>query len=61
MIDALLLNLWSRLFALRNREHGQTMAEYAIVLAIITVAVIAAISLLSSNISDALSTVASSV
>ena len=41
----------SNLFAsLRKREEGQTMAEYGVVLAVITIAVFAALFLLSGNI-----------
>ena len=44
--------------ALRRREEGQTMAEYGVVLAVITLAVIAAITLLSDNVRNALESVA---
>lgn len=44
--------------SLRNREEGQTMAEYGVVLAVITLAVIAAITLLAGNVSNALNAVA---
>jgi len=44
--------------ALRRREEGQTMAEYGVVLAVITLAVIAAISLLSDNVRNAIESVA---
>ena len=44
--------------AFRRREEGQTMAEYGVVLAVITLAVIAAISLLSDNVRNALESVA---
>ena len=47
-------NTWARL---RERE-GQTMAEYGVVLAVITLAVIAAITLLAGNVSNALNAVA---
>ena len=43
---------------LRRREEGQTMAEYGVVLAVITLAVVAAISLLSDNVRSALESVA---
>jgi pilus assembly protein Flp/PilA len=43
---------------LRKREEGQTMAEYGVVLAVITLAVIAAITLLSSNVRNAITSVA---
>jgi Flp pilus assembly pilin Flp len=44
--------------SLRRREEGQTMAEYGIVLAVITIAVIGAITLLAGNIRGALENVA---
>lgn len=44
--------------SLRKREQGQTMAEYGVVLAVITLAVIAAITLLAGNVSNALNAVA---
>ena len=44
--------------ALRKREEGQTMAEYGVVLAVITLAVIVAITLLSTNVRNAITNVA---
>lgn len=44
--------------ALRRREDGQTMAEYGVVLAVITIAVIGAITLLSDNVRNAIENVA---
>ena len=41
-----------------RREDGQTMAEYAVVLAVVTLLVIGAITLLSTNIGNELSKVA---
>ena len=41
-----------------RREEGQTMAEYGVVLAVIVLAVIAAITLLSTHVRDALTSVA---
>jgi Flp pilus assembly pilin Flp len=43
---------------LRTREEGQTMAEYGVVLAVITIAVIGAITLLSTNVRNAITSVA---
>jgi Flp pilus assembly pilin Flp len=48
----------STLDALRRREEGQTMAEYGVVLAVITLAVIGAITLLSDNVRNAIENVA---
>jgi Flp pilus assembly pilin Flp len=44
--------------SLRKREEGQTMAEYAVVLAVVTALVIGAITLLSDNIRGAITDVA---
>lgn len=44
--------------SLLAREEGQTMAEYGVVLAVIVLAVIAAITLLAGNVSNALDAVA---
>ena len=44
--------------ALQSREEGQTMAEYGVVLAVITIAVFGALTLLSGNIEGAISRVA---
>lgn len=45
-------------YSLRNREEGQTMAEYGVVLAVITLAVIGAITLLSTRVQGAIESVA---
>ena len=42
---------------LRKREEGQTMAEYGVMLGVITLAVITAISLLSASVRSAISSV----
>jgi Flp pilus assembly pilin Flp len=44
--------------SLRSREEGQTMAEYAVVLAVVTALVIGAITLLSGNVQNAVTNVA---
>jgi Flp pilus assembly pilin Flp len=43
---------------LRGREHGQTMAEYGVVLAVITMAALSALTLLSGNVAGAMQRVA---
>ena len=45
----------------RQLESGQTMAEYAVVLAVITIAIIGALSFLAGGISSALSSVTSTL
>lgn len=51
--------LYTKLIAHLRAERGQTMAEYAIVLAVITVGIIVALTALGTGISDALDGVTS--
>jgi len=44
-----------------DEEHGQGLTEYALILALIAIAVIVALNFLGGSVKDALSTVASSV
>jgi Flp pilus assembly pilin Flp len=46
---------------LAREEDGQTMAEYAVVLAVITVAVLATLGVLSGNIDAALQAVSDAI
>jgi Flp pilus assembly pilin Flp len=50
-------DLRERLISLLKREDGQTMAEYAVVLAVITVATVAVFTALSGGISGAINSV----
>ena len=57
------ITLWTAGLYLRlqdgiKREEGQTMAEYGVVLAVITIAVFGALALLSGNIVSAINRVA---
>jgi Flp pilus assembly pilin Flp len=47
-----------KLYKWVTREDGQTMAEYGVVLAVITIAVFGALALLSGNVVNALTRVA---
>ena len=51
----------AKLHLLSQRETGQTMAEYAVVLAVIAIGVFVALGALSGAISGALSTVTSQI
>ena len=53
-----MLKLYEKLASYRTDEEGQTMAEYGVVLAVITIAVFGALALLSGNIVGALTRVA---
>ncbi len=52
------MNQVLKLFNALKREEGQTMAEYGVVLAVITIAVFGALALLSGNIVGAVTRVA---
>jgi Flp pilus assembly pilin Flp len=56
--DPSLVTRYKRILAIRRREQGQGMAEYAVVLAVITIAVFGALALLSGNIVNAITRVA---
>jgi Flp pilus assembly pilin Flp len=49
------------LWVCRKREEGQTMAEYAVVLGVITVAIVTAFAALSGGIVGAISTAKSAM
>ncbi len=47
-----MLALWTYLTAWMDREDGQAMAEYGLILALIAVVVLVALTLLGTNISN---------
>ncbi len=53
-MNAFLANLYLRAIAVRDREEGQTMAEYGIVLALIAVVCAVAVGFLGGRIGAAL-------
>jgi Flp pilus assembly pilin Flp len=56
-----MLEFYAKLQAHHAQEDGQTMAEYAVVLAVIAIGIFIALGVLSGAISGALNTVASSI
>ena len=52
-----MLELYTRLCGYLQKERGQTMAEYAVVLAVIAVVVVAALELLAGGIGSTLGSV----
>jgi Flp pilus assembly pilin Flp len=50
-------DMLTKLYLLTQRDSGQTMAEYAVVLAVIAISVVVALGILSGSISGALDTV----
>jgi Flp pilus assembly pilin Flp len=59
--EGLMTELYFYLRGLVQREEGQTMAEYAVVLAVITVGVILALTALSGTISSKLGDIQSTI
>ena len=56
------MTLLTRLMLLlRARESGQTMAEYAVVLGVITIALVAVFTLLGNNVSAAITVISSRI
>jgi Flp pilus assembly pilin Flp len=53
--------LLARLVTTLDREDGQTMAEYGVILAVITAAIITVLALLSGNIAAVLGRVADAI
>jgi pilus assembly protein Flp/PilA len=60
-MNAFLANLYLRAIAVRDREEGQAMAEYGIILALIAVVVIATVKLLGTQIEAAFTTITSNL
>lgn len=56
-MNSLLSNLYLRVLAVRDREEGQAMAEYGIILALIAVAVIGTVLALGTDIKSAFQSV----
>jgi Flp pilus assembly pilin Flp len=54
-------NLVTRLYLLTRRDSGQTMAEYAVVLAVIALIVVGALTALAGGISGALDSVSAEI
>ena len=56
-----MLELYTKLQARLSREDGQTMAEYAVVLAVIAIGIFVALGALGGSISGALNSVATKI
>ena len=50
--------IWNAYRGLRDREDGQTMAEYGVVLGVVTVATVGAFTFLGDHVDTALRTIA---
>jgi Flp pilus assembly pilin Flp len=54
-----MMSFFKSLVALSKRDEGQTMAEYGVVLAVITLAIVTTLGILSGKINTAINEVAS--
>jgi Flp pilus assembly pilin Flp len=54
----LVLKLFAFTDALRSREEGQTLAEYGVLLAVVTLAVVASLTILSGSVQNAFESIA---
>jgi pilus assembly protein Flp/PilA len=53
--------LQSAIFAFRNREEGQALVEYALILALVSVVAIGSLTLLGTNVNTILSQIANAI
>jgi pilus assembly protein Flp/PilA len=60
-MNAFLANLYLRAVAVRDREEGQAMAEYGVILALIAVGVIAVLIILGPKIAGAFTKVSNAI
>lgn len=60
-MNAILANLYLRASAVREREEGQAMAEYGIILALIAVIVIGVVATLGTDIRSAFQSVVNGI
>ena len=60
-MSGLLKAAWSRIVKLTRREDGQTMTEYALIIAVVAVAAVVALGALNSGVSSAFTKVVNSL
>jgi pilus assembly protein Flp/PilA len=61
MLETIMASIYNAFASVRDREEGQALVEYALILALVSVVSIAALTLLGGNISNILNQVAGSV
>jgi pilus assembly protein Flp/PilA len=61
MLETIMASIYNAFASMRDREEGQALVEYALILALVSVVSIAALTLLGGNISNILNQVAGSV
>jgi pilus assembly protein Flp/PilA len=61
MFENIMASIYNAFASVRDREEGQALVEYALILALVSVVSVAALTLLGGNISGVLNSVAGSV
>jgi pilus assembly protein Flp/PilA len=61
IIDRTFVQLLATLASLKNREDGQGLAEYGLILALVAVVAVGAVTLLGTNVSAKISSIATSI
>jgi pilus assembly protein Flp/PilA len=61
MLETIMASIYNAFASVRDREEGQALVEYALILALVSVVSIAALTLLGTNISTVLNGIANTV
>jgi pilus assembly protein Flp/PilA len=61
MLETMMTAIYNAFASVRDREEGQALVEYALILALVSVVSVAALTLLGGNISNVLNNIAGSV
>jgi pilus assembly protein Flp/PilA len=61
IIDRVFVQLLSAMASLQSREEGQGLAEYGLILALVAVVAVGAVTLLGTNVSAKISSIATSI
>jgi pilus assembly protein Flp/PilA len=61
MLETIMTSIFNVFASMRDREEGQALVEYALILALVSVVSIAALTLLGGNITNILNQVANAV
>jgi pilus assembly protein Flp/PilA len=61
MLETIMMSIYKAFASMRDREEGQALVEYALILALVSIVSIAALTLLGTNIQTVLNNVAGAV
>ena len=61
MLETFMTSIFNVVASVRDREEGQALVEYALILSLVAVASVAALTLLGTNVSNILNSIAGSL